>query len=172
MIVYKKITKVSATALALSMLLTSCASTTLIQTVPDGADLYINGESVGASPHSYTDTKIVGSRNEVRIEKEGYETLHTSFSRDEEADVGAIVGGVFLLVPFLWTMKYKPTHTYELIPTALPEDKVEEDATDEIESNNENESKADKLREFKKLLDEGIITQEEFDLEKKKILDR
>lgn len=32
------------------------------------------------------------------------------------------------------------------------------------------ESKADKLRELKKLLDEGVITQEEFEKEKKKIL--
>ena len=33
-------------------------------------------------------------------------------------------------------------------------------------------SKADELREFKKLLDEGIISQEEFDKEKKKILEK
>jgi hypothetical protein len=32
------------------------------------------------------------------------------------------------------------------------------------------ESKADKLRELKKLLDEGVITEEEFEKEKKKIL--
>jgi len=34
------------------------------------------------------------------------------------------------------------------------------------------QSKADKLRELKKLLDEGILTQEEFESEKKKILDK
>jgi len=33
------------------------------------------------------------------------------------------------------------------------------------------ESKYDKLREIKKLLDEGILTQEEYEAEKKKILD-
>lgn len=33
-------------------------------------------------------------------------------------------------------------------------------------------SKADQLRELKKLLDDGILTQEEFDSEKKKILDK
>lgn len=34
------------------------------------------------------------------------------------------------------------------------------------------QSKADKLRELKKLLDEDILTQEEFEIEKKKILDK
>jgi len=34
-----------------------------------------------------------------------------------------------------------------------------------------NDDKYEKLRELKKLLDEGIITQEEFEKEKKKILD-
>jgi hypothetical protein len=50
------------------------------------------------------------------LEKEGYEPLNTIFSRNEEVDPGAIVGGVFFLFPFLWTMKYKPTHNYELMP--------------------------------------------------------
>ncbi|MBO6517967.1 MAG: SHOCT domain-containing protein [Bacteroidia bacterium] len=162
-------TKLVASVLTLSMLLTSCASTTLIETIPEGANLYINEESVGTSPYLYTDTKIVGSINMVRVEKEGYETLNTSFSRNEEADAGAIVGGIFLLVPFLWTMKYKPTHTYELTPLVESEKKIEESTPEESPSN-DNPSKADSLRELKKLLDEGIITQEEFDSEKKKIL--
>lgn len=34
------------------------------------------------------------------------------------------------------------------------------------------DSKYDKLKELKKLLDDGILTKEEFELEKKKILDR
>jgi hypothetical protein len=40
--------------------------------------------------------------------------LNSALSRNERADVGAIIGGIFLLFPFLWTMKYNPVHTYEL----------------------------------------------------------
>jgi hypothetical protein len=36
---------------------------------------------------------------------------------------------------------------------------------------NETKSKADRLRELKQLLDENILTQEEYEIEKKKILD-
>ncbi|MFP4090498.1 MAG: PEGA domain-containing protein [Cyclobacteriaceae bacterium] len=88
----------------------------MIQSSPDNAKLYLNGEPVGTTPYRHSDKRIVGSTNEVRLEKEGYETLITSFSRDEEVDVGAIIGGIFFLFPFLWTMKYKPTHTYEMKP--------------------------------------------------------
>ena len=46
----------------------------------------------------------------------GYEDCHILLVRNERADVGAIVGGCFFWVPFLWTMQYNPSHTYELVP--------------------------------------------------------
>tara|TARA_B100000795_G_scaffold200818_1_gene154593 strand:+ start:299 stop:616 length:318 start_codon:yes stop_codon:yes gene_type:complete len=104
----------------------------------------------------------------VRLEKDGYETFNTNICRNEEADVGAIIGGIFFLVPFLWTMKYKPTHTYDLTPSLdTEEDKQIEPKKDKTDI----KSKPDRLRELKKLLNEGILTQEEYDIEKKKILE-
>jgi len=136
----------------------------LIDSVPTGAKLYVNGEPVGTTPYSYSDTRIVGSTNYVRIEKEGFQTLNSSFSRDEELDIGALIGGIFVTIPFLWIMKYKPTHLYELKPL--------EDQKQIIENPDlkNTESKAERLRELKKLLDDKIITEEEFAREKKKIL--
>lgn len=114
------------------VLFASCRSTTLIQSTPSGAKLYLNGEYAGLTPYTHSDTKIVGSTNHVRLEKEGYETTNAHFSRDEEADVGAIIGGIFLLFPFLWTMKYKPTHTYEMIPiTSASADEAEGQSSDQ-----------------------------------------
>ena len=160
-------TKMISLLLAGSILLTSCASTTMIQSNPSGAKVYLNGEPMGTTPHIHRDTKIVGSTTTVKLEKEGYDPLNTSFSRDEEVDVGAIIGGLFVLVPFLWTMKYKPTHTYELTPSSGNEQPI-------IKTNpqqNQTKSKADRLRELKQLLDEKVITQEEYEKEKKKILE-
>ncbi len=104
--------------LATAALMTACASTTKIDSTPAGATLYINGEKAGTTPYTYTDTKIVGSAVQLKLKKEGFEEFQTTLTRNEEADVGAIVGGVFTLVPLLWSMKYKPTHTYEMV--ALP----------------------------------------------------
>ena len=153
--------------LAGSILFTSCTSTTVIHSNPSGAKLYLNGEPVGTTPYTHQDTKIVGSMTTVKLEKEGYEPLNTSFSRNEEADAGAIIGGLLVWVPFLWTMKYKPSHTYELTPSAGNEQpKVKTDL-----QQNQAESKAAKLRELKQLLDEKVLTQEEYEKEKKKILE-
>jgi len=160
-------TKTISLLLASSVLLASCASTTMVQSNPSGAKVYLNGEPVGTTPYTHRDTKIVGSTTTVKLEKEGYGPLNTSFSRDEEVDVGAIIGGVFVLVPFLWTMKYKPTHTYELTPSSdneLP-------AIHTQPKQNQTKSKADRLRELKQLLDEKVINQEEYEKEKKKILE-
>lgn len=112
----KPLLSIIAVFLALCILFSSCSSTTQIVTIPPGANLYINGEYYGETPYNYTDTKIVGSTNIVNIKKEGYKEFTTSFSRNEEVDIGAIIGGVFVLFPFLWIMKYKPVRTYELEP--------------------------------------------------------
>jgi hypothetical protein len=157
--------KTIALLLACSIFLTNCVSTTMIQSVPSNAKVYIDGQAVGTTPYAYSDTKIVGSTTMVKLEKEGYEQLNVMFSRSEQADVGAIIGGVFVLVPFLWTMKYNPVHEYELVPY-MPEDKLMNIPTQE----NVSFSKADKLRDLKRLLDDEIITQEEFEKEKAKIL--
>ncbi len=160
-------TKTISLLLAGSILFTSCASTTTIQSNPSGAKVYLNGEPVGTTPYTHQDTKIVGSTTIVKLEKEGYEPLHTAFSRDEEVDVGAIIGGVLVWVPFLWTMKYKPLHTYELTPSSGSEQPKIKTTLPQTQT----KSKADRLREVKQLLDEKVITQEEYEKEKKKILE-
>ncbi len=99
-----------------TIVFSGCASTTLMQSIPTGAKLYMAGEPVGTTPYAYTDTKIVGSKTPFRLVLDGYQDYNGVLIRNEEANVGAIIGGVFLLFPFLWTMDYKPTHTYELIP--------------------------------------------------------
>ena len=98
--------------------LQACSSTTIIQSQPSGAKLYLNGEPAGTTPYTLTDTKIVGSTTNVRLEMPGFESTTGVFARNEEFEVGACIGGVFLLFPFLWIMKYKPTHTFELKPLA------------------------------------------------------
>jgi hypothetical protein len=160
-------TKTISLLMAWSVFLASCASTTMIQSDPGGAKVYLNGEPVGTTPYTHQDTRIVGSTTTVRLEKEGYDPFHTSFSRDEEVDVGAIIGGIFVLVPFLWTMKYKPVHFYELTPNSG----TEQPTLKTNPQQNQIKSKADRLRELKQLLDEKVITQEEYDKEKKKILE-
>ncbi len=108
--------KAMALFLAIAIMATSCASTTLIHSIPSGAKVYIDGEPAGTTPYAHTDTKIVGSATQIKLKKEGYEDHNVVITRDEEVDVGALIAGFFFYVPFLWVMKYKPAHTYELTP--------------------------------------------------------
>ena len=90
-----------------------CSSTTLIRSSDSAAKIYVDGELKGTGTASVTDTKIVGSTTSVRIQKEGCAPQTYSYARSEDFDVGACIGGVLVLVPFLWVMKYKAEHSYE-----------------------------------------------------------
>jgi len=136
----------------------------MINSSPAGAKVYINGESVGTTPYLYTDTKILGSVINIDLVKEGYEPLYTSFTRSEQVNAGAIVGGLFFLFPFLWTMEYKPTHNYELVPLAA----TNQDTQVQSEQTQPALSKVQRLKELKQMLDENLITQDEFNKAKQK----
>ncbi len=113
----KKLTlKFLALILVTAILFSGCASTTVFQTTPSGAKIYMNEELVGNTPYTYSDTKIVGTTTLVKIKAEGYEDFNYVLKRNEEANVGAIIGGILVLVPFLWVMDYKPMHNFELVP--------------------------------------------------------
>ena len=102
--------------LALSLALAGCSSTTMIRSNVPGAQVFLDGQYVGNTPYAMTDTKIVGSSTQVRIVAPGYAPTTATITRNEQFSVGACIGGVFLLVPFLWIMEYKPDHLYQLTP--------------------------------------------------------
>jgi len=97
----------------LAVFTVSCSSTTTIISSDKDAKIYIDGELRGRGTVTHTDMKIVGASTVVKMSKKGCEDQIQSFAKNEEFDAGACAGGVFTLVPFLWIMKYKPTHTYE-----------------------------------------------------------
>jgi|GEM_PF-474499 len=145
--------------IAASIFLASCGSTTIINSNPSGADLYIDNQSVGITPYSYSDSKITGSSINLTFKKEGYLDFTTTIYRTERPDIGAIIGGCFFIIPFLWTMQYNTSHYYQLSPK-------------QVESNTKNIlNKTNELVKLKSLFEENIITQEEFSTLKSLILD-
>lgn len=100
----------------LSSLVAGCSSTTVIHSRPEGAKVYLDNVYKGTTPYTQTDMKVVGTKTPLRLTKEGYEPFETHLTKDEEPDIGAIVGGCFFLFPFLWTEGYQPEHTYDLTP--------------------------------------------------------
>ncbi len=111
-----KIVKLISLLMISSVLLVSCSSTTQFRTNPKGAKILIDGVPVGYTPYTHTDSKVVTSKMRITLKKEGYETLSTSVSKDEEVNIPAIVGGLCCFFPYIWAMGYKPVHYYELEP--------------------------------------------------------
>lgn len=106
-----------------AMVITSCSSTTLIQSTPSGATVYLNGEVKGNTPYQLTDKKISGVSTSVMLKKEGFEDFNTIIVKNESVNAGALVGGIIFFWPaLLWTMEYNPVHTYPLTPF-LPSNK-------------------------------------------------
>jgi hypothetical protein len=113
--------KLTAIVLGMSVALTTlpaCSSTTVIRSVPAGAKLYLDGEPVGTTPYTLTDTKTFWAKTALRLEYPGYAPMSITLNRNEEVQVGALIGGLFAGIPFLWVMGYKPQHVYELQPLA------------------------------------------------------
>lgn len=97
------------------MFVSGCASSTLIKSVPDGAKATIDGKLIGTTPVNYSDTAVSGTTKTVFLSKEGYKDK-TAIIRKEEAKVGPIIGGLFFLFPFIWTLGYPDSYTFELEP--------------------------------------------------------
>ena len=132
--------------LASIILFASCASSTMINTKPAGAKVFINGEAVGETPYLYTDTKISFSLVNVDLIKDGYEPIYTSFRRSEEFNVGNFIGGCIVWPILIWTMDYKPSHTYELVPSAALNN---QESTIVTQDNQAPTSKVQKLKDLK-----------------------
>lgn len=164
-------TKTMAIVMSIAILFGSCASSTMIESIPKGATVYINGSKSGKTPFLYSDTKIIGSSTMIRLEKEGYEPFDAVLSRNEAIDVGAIIGGLFVGVPFLWAMKYDPIHTYELMPINNNQQNYQTPTKVETSARVAGvKTTEQKLSELKTLYEKKLITKEEYEAQKKRIL--
>jgi len=171
-----------AVLLSIALLVSGCVSTTLIDSYPTGAYLYLDGEPVGKTPYPMTDSKIIGSCTSVKIEKNNFEPFYTTICRDEEPDVAAIVGGFFAWPLFFWAMKYKPNHIYNLLPegsrsSAREYLDDEEESLDSLwkdkeakpaESQSEEQTAPDESNKVLKLDEAQPISDEEFQQQKVK----
>jgi len=95
-----------------------CASKTLINSRPGGAEVYIDNVRKGTTPHIYSDTAVLGTSKLLRLEKEGYRALNTRIRKDE-FKVGPCIGGVLVMFPFIWVLGYPEQYEFEL--EKLPE---------------------------------------------------
>ena len=90
-----------------------CASATVIKSNPTGAKLYLEGQLKGDTPYTYADRAAAGTMRTVTLKKEGYKDF-TGHIKREQLSVGALIGGIFLIVPLIWILEYPPEYTFEM----------------------------------------------------------
>ena len=90
-----------------------CSSTTLIKSNPPGAKLQVDGQSLGETPHFYSDKAAAGTVKTVTLRKEGYKDFN-SYIKREKLSVPALIGGIFLIVPFVWILEYPSQYNFEM----------------------------------------------------------
>ncbi len=110
---YSTIKKTMSVLIAVTFV-TACSSTTTIQVTDPMAKIYVDGQMLGKGSVQYSDTKIIGSTTPVMLKKDGCDSQTHYISRDGGLHVGALIGGLFFLVPFLWVTKYRPGYTFDL----------------------------------------------------------
>ncbi len=148
---------------AASVAFAACSSTTMIQSSPTNAKLYINEEYIGTTPYEYKDSKINGSITDVRLEKEGYEPFTARLYRNEQINGATAVGGLVVWPLYLWVMEYKTSHTYLLRQLAV-EPSVQNNIQAEAKSN------VSYLADIQALLSSNVITASEFETYRKRLL--
>ncbi len=104
---------VIAVLIAVSLAFAGCASSTVIQSEPSGAQLRIDGQPVGGTPVTFTDPTVwLWTQHQVTLEASGYQTLHSSMNA--QPAVLYIVLGFLCLLPFFLVGELKPTYYYVL----------------------------------------------------------
>jgi hypothetical protein len=93
----------------------ACSSGTNIRVSDPDARIYVDGEYAGTGKTYYSDRKLMFTKREVTLRKDGCEPQSYTFRRNERPDLGAIIGAYYLAVPLLWTAQYKDHHSYEFV---------------------------------------------------------
>ncbi len=102
--------------IALSLILFflfGCGSSTVIKSNPSGAKLYLDGQLKGETPYTYADRAAAGTMRTVTLKKEDCKDF-TGHIKREQLSVGALIGGILLLIPLIWVLEYPPEYTFEM----------------------------------------------------------
>jgi hypothetical protein len=96
--------------------ITACKSTTIINSEPQGAKIYINDEYRGETPYTHADRNTRFAITRVRLEKQGYKTNITDIDRMEMVIQSDCCLGYVVLAPVLLYGGYTDHRTLVLTP--------------------------------------------------------
>ncbi len=110
-------------AILIVILLSGCAIPTVIKSQPEGATVYIGNTKMGKTPLTYSDTEILLTQKNVRLELDGYKSFNSVIIKDK-LKIGPLVGACFAGIPGLWALGYAEEYNFELERGHFPTSRV------------------------------------------------
>jgi hypothetical protein len=98
------------TLLLILSIFSSCSSSTIIRTGMPDAKIFINDQYYGTESAVYTDMKVSFLTSKIKVEKEGCQTMSYVLTKNDRFDYMALLGGLLMVVPLVWIMKYRPVY--------------------------------------------------------------
>lgn len=106
--------RVLAVLLSACLVFAGCASTTVIQSEPAGAQVRIDGMPVGNTPVTFTDNAVwLWTSHQVSLERKGYDPYHTMLNA--QVSPLYLILGLLCLLPFLVVGEYRPSYMYVMV---------------------------------------------------------
>ena len=148
--------------------------TSLIKTIPSCAKVYENGALKGFTPHMHWDRESGKASKIFTLQKEGYKEKVITIKKTDFNPL-RLIGPPILSLP--WVYDYPTEYIYEL-------EKSEQLTSKETLRNDTNLDKSDKqntsdstryneiLKELRDLKNEGLLTDDEYELKRQEIIDR
>jgi len=101
-------------AMAGSLLFASCSSTTRLNSVPDGAKVYVNGIYLGDSPTTYKYRSGLPETYILEIKKDGYKPLtNVTIDRTLRADASLFLL-LLVIVPYFFSARLEDQYVFTL----------------------------------------------------------
>lgn len=126
--------RLACAASAVLVLATGCLHNAVITTDPEGAEVWVQGQFLGASPATYRSRSGVPDTVTVRVEKPGYEPIKAAqIDKVYRADLSLLLL-IPAFVPYFFTARFEDNYVFKLKPLpgtvppgpAAPADKKDE----------------------------------------------
>ena len=108
-----KVVKVIAVLVVLAFGAVACSHRVTLNTNPPGAKVYVDGQLIGVSPASFVEKSGFGKTYQIKIEKEGYQTMNTT--EKQVINVMYLVLSILFCLPAIfWSFTLEDQYTYTL----------------------------------------------------------
>jgi len=99
--------------IVIAMIISGCAHTALITTSPQGANVTIDGNNLGVSPVSFSDTSGIPKVFFVKIKKKGYKEINVPIKQAYRGDI-TLLWLLPAIFPYFFTAILNDSYSFNL----------------------------------------------------------